>query len=311
MNPIGSSGLDVFPLALGSKDFGWSTDEATSVRLLDAYVAAGGNFIDTADGYPAAAPGTTESVVGRWMAARGNRDRIVLGTKVGRHPQFPGLSAPNIRAAADASLARLGTDHIDIYHAHFEDPAVPIEETAAAFDALVRAGKIRLVGVSHFSADRIREWVRVARANGCAAPAVMQPDYSLLRHDAKETDLIAVAADERLAVVPYFTSSSGFLSGRYRARADLDGIARPEPTAAYFSHNGLWAFDALETIAFERGVRPAAVALAWVRTRPGVVAPIVSARTAEALSTIIAAASLDLTDGERAALDEISTQILD
>jgi aryl-alcohol dehydrogenase-like predicted oxidoreductase len=315
MNRIGDTDMEVFPLALGTSSFGWTSDESVSIEVLDAYVAAGGNFIDTADGYSAWVQGNrggeSESIIGDWMAARKNRDRIVVGTKVGRHPQFPGMSAANIRAAADASLRRLRTDRIDVYHAHFDDPSVPVEETAGAFDALVRDGKVRVVGVSHYSAGRIREWMRVARANGYATPMVMQPHYGLVRRQTEEQELVAVAADEQLSVVPYFTSSSGFLSGAYRPTADPDGVPRPDHTGTYFSHNGLWAFDALETIAFARGVRPATVALAWVRTRPGVIAPIVNSRNADYLSTVIASASLELDDDERAALDEISLQILD
>lgn len=315
MNRFGPGDTKIFPLALGTSTFGWTTDEARSVRILDAYAEAGGNLIDSADSYSAWVPGNAggeaESIIGRWMAARGNRDRMVIGTKIGRHPRFPGLSAAHVRAAADASLRRLRTDRLDICYAHSDDPNVPIEETAGAFDSLVRAGKVRRVGVSHYSAERIREWLRVARRNGFAPPAVMQPQYGLVRRDAVENDLVAVAAEENLSVIPYFTSSSGFLTGRYRPGPDLDGVPRPPITGAYFSHNGLWALDALETIAFARGVRPATVALAWVRGRPGVVAPIVNARTAQHLTTVLESATLELDGDERAALDEISEQVLD
>ncbi|MFC7279289.1 aldo/keto reductase [Paractinoplanes rhizophilus] len=314
MNRIGAGDLAVFPLALGASAFGWTSDESMSVQVLDAYAAAGGNFIDTADSYSAWVPGHSggeaEAIVGRWMTARGNRDRVVVGTKVGRHPRFPGLSAAAVRAAADASLRRLRTDRIDICYAHADDRSVPIEETAEAFDALVRAGKVRRLGVSHYSAERIREWMRVARAGGLTPPAVMQPQYGLVRRDAGEQDLVAVAAAENLSVVPYFTSSSGFLTGQYRPEPALDGVSRPAGSA-YFSHNGLWALDALETIAFARGVRPATVALAWVRTRPGVVAPIVNARTAQHLAGVLEAAALELSEDERAVLDEISVRVLD
>ncbi|MEV4347197.1 aldo/keto reductase [Actinoplanes sp. NPDC049596] len=315
MERIGPDGPAVFPLALSGNRFGWTSDENVAVKILDEYVAAGGNFIDTADGYSAWAPGNlggeSESIIGRWVAARRNRDRVVLATKVGTHPRHPGLAPSGIRAAADASLARLQTDRIDIYHAHSDDPRVPIEEIAAAFDALVKAGKVRLVGASQFRAERIREWIRVARDNGFTAPTVMQPRYSLVRRDADEQDLVDLAADEKLAVVPYFTSSSGFLLGHYRPAPAADVVPRPPRAGAYFSHNGLWAFDTLETIAMARGVRPATVALAWVKTRPGVVAPIISPRTPEHLAGLVEAISFRLEDKERAALDEISTQVLD
>jgi aryl-alcohol dehydrogenase-like predicted oxidoreductase len=311
---ISTDGIEIFPLALGCNGFGWISDESASAEVLDAYVSAGGNLIDTADGYSAWASGNSggesELIIGRWMAARKNRDRLVVTTKVGRHPQFPGMSGANVRAAADASLARLRTDRIDIYYAHFDDRRVPIEETAGAFDALVRAGKVRAIGVSHYSATRIRQWIKVARSCGFTRPTVMQPHYSLVSRDAGEPDLVAVAADEGLSVVPYFTSSSGLLTGRHRSPAGHAHPPRAAIAGACEAPAGRGNPDVLQTIALAWGVKPTTVALAWIRTRPGVVAPIVNARSTEHLSTVIRAASLELDDDERKALDEISSVML-
>jgi aryl-alcohol dehydrogenase-like predicted oxidoreductase len=314
MNPIGASGLEVFPLALHCNMFGWKTDEHVAHEVLDAFVAGGGNFIDTADSYPAWVPGhsggESEKIIGTWLATRKNRDRVVLSTKVGRHPQHRGLSAANVRGALEESLIRLQTDHIDVYYAHADDPDTAIDETAAAFDALLQAGKIRTIGLSGYRADRVREWMRISRSRGYALPVVLQPRYNLVRQDAGEPDIASVAITEKLAVAPYFSVTSGFLSNRYRTSDDLDAVPRPESAGAYFSHAGLWAFDALETIAQSRGVKPATVALAWMRTRPGVIAPVVSVRSVGELPALLASAGLDLDAAERKGLDEISATVL-
>jgi aryl-alcohol dehydrogenase-like predicted oxidoreductase len=305
-----------FPVALDGSVFGWTCDEQASHAVLDAYAEAGGNVIDTADSYSAWVPGNSggesETIVGAWLARRRNRDRIILATKIGKHPRFPGLSAGTVGAAVDASLTRLKTDRIDLGIAHADDPGTPLEETVAAFDAQVRAGRIGAVGLSEFAAGRVREWLRIARDNGCSLPTVIQPRYHLVRREAAERDLAAVAAEERLAVMPYFSASSGFLSARYQGRADRGGGPRAARSDAhYFSHAGLWAFDALETIALERHVKPAVVALAWLRAQPGVATAIVTVRSPEQLPDMIAGAGLDLDARERAALDEISETELD
>ena len=314
MNPIGAGSLAVFPLALHCNMFGWKTDEHASHAVLDAFVAGGGNFIDTADSYSAWVPGhsggESEKIIGTWLATRKNRDRVVLSTKVGQHPQRRGLSAANVRAALEESLARLQTDHVDVYYAHADDPDTAIDETAAAFDALLQAGKIRAIGLSSYPADRVREWMRVARRRGYALPVVTQPRYNLVRQDAGERDIASVAIAEGLTVAPYFSVASGFLSNRYRVSDDLDAVPRPEKAGAYFSHAGLWAFDALETIAESRGVRPATVALAWLRTRPGVIAPVVSVRSVGELPALLASAGLELDAAEREELDQISATVL-
>lgn len=307
------SALDVFPLALGGNTFGWTSDEGDSRDVLDAFVAGGGNFIDTADGYSAWVPGNSggesETIIGGWLAARKNRDRVVIGTKVSQHPEFRGLSAANIAAAADASLGRLGTDHIDLYYAHFDDASTPLAETVGAFDSLVKAGKIRWVGVSNYSADRIRSWFEIARSEGYALPVALQPHYNLVHRGAYEREIAPIAAAEELAVVPYYGLASGFLTGKYKTADDLAGSARGRGAGAYLNDGGLGVVKVLEDVAAAHGVTAATVALAWLRGRPAVVAPIASARTPEQLPALLASATLELTADETAALDEVSARV--
>jgi aryl-alcohol dehydrogenase-like predicted oxidoreductase len=306
MSTLGSSGIEVFPLNLGGNVFGWTSDEATSHQILDAFVEGGGNFVDTADGYSAWVPGNSggesETIIGAWLAARRNRDQMVIATKVSQHPQFRGLSAANIAAAADASLARLGTDHIDLYYAHYDDVDTPLEETAGAFDALVKAGKVRAVGVSNYSADRIREWFEVARRNDFVLPVAVQPHYNLVERQAYEQNIAPVAAEEGLAVLPYYALASGFLTGKYRTTEDLASGPRGGGAKKYLTDEGLAVIKVLTEVADAHGVEPASVALAWLRTRPGVAAPIASARTVEQLPALMASATLELTPDEIAAL---------
>ena len=310
MRTLGGSGIAVYPLNLGGNTFGWTSDEAASHRVLDAYADAGGNFLDTADGYSAWAPGNaggeSETIIGSWLAARGNRDRIAVATKVSTHPRFKGLAASNVAAAADASLARLGTDHIDLYYAHFDDPQVPIAETAGAFDALVRAGKVRAIGVSNYSAERIREWFDAARRDGLALPVAVQPHYNLVERAAYERDIAAVAAAEHLAVLPYYGLAGGFLTGKYRTEADLASGPRGGGAKRYLTEDGLSVLKVLSGIADAHGVAPASIALAWLRSRPGVAAPIASARTVEQLPALLASVTLELTAQDLAALEEVS-----
>lgn len=313
MTTLGTSGIDVFPLNLGGNVFGWTSDRQTSHRVLDAYADAGGNFLDTADGYSAWAPGNSggesETIIGEWLAARGNRDRVVVATKVSSHPRFKGLAPANVVAAADASLQRLGTDHIDLYYAHFDDAGVPLAETAGAFDGLVRAGKVRAIGVSNYSADRIREWFDVARRDGLALPVAVQPHYNLVERAAYEQNIAPVAAAESLAVLPYYALASGFLTGKYRTEADLASGPRGGGAGRYLTDDGRAVLTALDEIAAAHGVEPATVALAWLRTRPNVPAPLASARTPEQLAPLLASVKLDLSADERTALDEASARL--
>ncbi|MCM4084188.1 aldo/keto reductase [Paractinoplanes hotanensis] len=310
MSTLGSSGIEVFPLNLGGNVFGWTSDEATSHQVLDAFTEAGGDFVDTADGYSAWAPGNSggesETIIGTWLTARKNRDSVVVATKVSQHPQFRGLSAANVAAAADASLARLGTDYIDLYYAHYDDARTPLEETAGAFDALVNAGKVRAVGVSNYTADRIREWFEVARRNDFVLPVAVQPHYNLVERRAYEHNIAPVAAEENLAVLPYYALAAGFLTGKYRTTSDLASSPRGGGAKAYLTEDGLAVIKVLTEVADAHGVQPASVALAWLRTRPGVAAPIASARTVEQLPALIASATLELTPDEKATLDKVS-----
>jgi aryl-alcohol dehydrogenase-like predicted oxidoreductase len=313
MPTIGSSDLTVFPLALGGNTFGWTSDEATSEVVLDTFLELGGNFIDTADSYSAWAPGNSggesETIIGQWMTRRGNRDSVVLGTKVSQHPEFRGLSAANVAAASAASLTRLGTDHIDLYYAHFDDASTPLEETVSAFNDLIVAGKVRYVGLSNYSAARVAEWFTIAEANGFALPVALQPQYNLVHRAAFERDIAPLADKHGLGVVPYFALAAGFLTGKYRTRDDLEGAARGQMVGGYFTDEGLAVVSALDEIASARGVEIATVALAWLQAKPTVVAPIASASVVGQLDSLMAAASLTLTASELARLDKVSAAV--
>jgi aryl-alcohol dehydrogenase-like predicted oxidoreductase len=307
-------GIAVSPLALGGSTFGWTSDEITSRQVLDGFLDAGGNLIDTSDSYSAFAPGNSggesETLIGAWMATHRNRDRVVIGTKVSQHPEFTGLSAANVAAAADASLKRLGTDYIDLYWAHYDDPDVPLQETAEAFDALVRAGKVRAIGVSNYTGERIREWITIARRESFILPVAVQPLYNLVKREPYEQDIAPVAAAENLAVLPYQALASGFLTGKYRAGTDMTGGIRQYMVAyGFYSEAGLAVVGVLEDIAREHGTTPAAVALAWLRGRPGVAAPIASARTVGQLTSMMAFTRFELTAGQRSALDDVSARV--
>jgi aryl-alcohol dehydrogenase-like predicted oxidoreductase len=308
---IGKSDLDVFPLGLGGNTFGWTSDSQTSFDVLDTYAAGGGNFIDTADSYSAWVPGHTggesETIIGEWAKARGNRDSVVIATKVSRHPQFRGLSAKNVAAAADASLRRLATDHIDLYYAHYDDPGVPVEEAAGAFRALQVAGKIKHVGLSNYAAPRLREWISVAEASGWPAPVALQPLYSLVERATYESELAPVVAEFGLGVLPYYSLASGFLAGKYRTAADNAGTARQPGASRYLTPTGLAVLAAMDKISAERGVELASIALAWLLTRPGIVAPLASARVAGQLGALLAGATLELTADEITSLDVASS----
>jgi aryl-alcohol dehydrogenase-like predicted oxidoreductase len=310
MTVIGSSDLDVFPLGLGGNTFGWTSDKETSFAVLDAYAAAGGNFIDSADSYSAWVPGNSggesEAIIGEWTAARGNRDSVIIATKVSRHPRFPGLSRGNVLAAADASLARLRTGHIDLYYGHYDDPDVPIAEAVGVFSELQQAGKIRHVGLSNFTAPRLREWFAVAAAEGLAAPVALQPLYNLVERASYETSLAPVAAEFGLGVLPYSALASGFLAGKYRSATDHAGAARQRGATRYLTPAGNAVLAALDSVAAAHGVTPATIALAWLRTRPGVVAPLASARSVEQLPALRASATLDLAADEIELLDKAS-----
>ena len=298
---LGRTDLDVFPLCLGGNVFGWTADEQASFAILDGYAAAGGNFVDTADSYSAWVPGheggESEAIIGRWMAARGNRDRIVVATKVGRLRGIDDLHADTIRRACEDSLRRLQTDRIDLYYAHGDDnPDIPLEETMGAFDELVRAGKVRYVAASNYGAPRLREALAVSRRDGLAEYVALQPHYNLVERG-YEDGLRQLCADEGIPCVPYFSLAMGFLTGKYRPGTEVDS-ARAGGASKYLGEGGAAVLDALDEVAAAHGTSDAAVAIAWLREQPTVSAPIASARTTEQLAEILPGAELELSQGE-------------
>ncbi len=304
--------LEVFGLCLGGNVFGWTLDEAGSFAVLDAYVRAGGNFIDTADVYSAFARGNvggeSETIIGRWMAARGNRDELVIATKVGMLASANGLAPETIRHGLEASLERLQTDRIDLYYAHRDDPEVPQEETLRAFDELVREGKVRHVGASNFAAERLESALAISAREGLAAYVALQPHYNLLERAGYEGELRAVCERHGLACVPYFGLARGFLSGKYRPDGPAVGSPRAKGVIEAYGNDRGWAVLAeLDGIARARGGLPvAAVALAWLRAQPTVAAPIASATSPEQLGELVASTTLTLTPDELARLDAVS-----
>jgi aryl-alcohol dehydrogenase-like predicted oxidoreductase len=313
MTHIGTSDLSVSALCLGGNTFGWTSDRDTSFAVLDAYTEAGGDFVDTADVYSAFAPGNvggeSETVLGEWFATSSRRDAVVLATKVGQHPEFRGLGADNIARAADASLERLQTDHIDLYYAHRDDPDTALEETAAAFDALVQAGKVRHIGLSNYSAERIRQWMDIADDNGFARPVALQPHYNLVRRHEFESELAPVATEFELGVMPYFALASGFLSGKYRTRDDFDDSARSGFASVYLNDESVHVLEVADEIAKAHDVAMPTVAIAWLLSKPTVVAPIASARVPEQLKALSAAMTFTLSADELDRLDAESARI--
>lgn len=310
LRTLGSSDLEVFPLALGGNVFGWTADEAQSFTVLDAYTAAGGNFIDTADVYSAWVPGNkggeSETVLGSWLAARGNRSDVVLATKVGAHPDYKGLSANTIKSGAEESLRRLGTDYIDLYYTHYDDPTVPVEEIIGALDDLVTSGKVRAIAASNVTPERLQEFLDFSDREGLARYSVLQPHYNLVSRDTYEGPLEQVASRSGLAAVPYYALASGFLTGKYRPGAQVDS-ARAEGAGKHLATDrGLRVLAALDEVARARGAELATVALAWLAAQPTVAAPLASARTVEQLTALLAVGELELTEAEVSALTAAS-----
>lgn len=310
MTRIGNSDLDVLPLSLGGNVFGWTADRDASFAVLDAFVDGGGDFIDTADAYSAWAPGNSggesETIIGEWLASR-RPEGVTVATKVSQHPEFRGLSASNVRRAAEASLGRLGVDAIDLYYAHFDDETVPLEETVGAFGDLVSDGLVRNVAVSNYSGARIREWIDIAQRTGAALPVAIQPHYNLVHRNEVEDTIIPVAEEFGLGLVPYYSLASGFLTGKYRSTETAgQSSPRAEGAAKYATPQGLRIIDALEEIGSAHGASIAATALAWLRAQPTVVAPIASARTVEQVPDLLAGARLTLAPDEVETLTRVS-----
>ena len=301
--------LEVLPLNLGGNTFGWTSDRETSFAVLDAFVAAGGSFIDTADAYAAWAEGSeggdSETVLGEWFEARGNREEIVLATKVGGKPSRTGLSAANVEAALDESLERLRTDRIDLYYAHYDDEAVSIEEQVRIADGLVRSGRVRHLGLSNYSQERMREWFEVATREGLTVPVAIQPHYNLLARAGYEKDYAPIAREFDAAVMPYFSLASGLLTGKYRTKEDLEGRARKGMVEDNLTEDALAVVDVLTEVAATHDAEPASVAIAWLLAK-GTTAPIASASTPEQLPALLAGTALELSAQDVAALDEAS-----
>lgn len=303
--------LTVSRLCLGGNVFGWSADARQSFAVLDAFVEAGGTFIDTADSYSAWVPGNvggeSEAIIGDWMAARGNRDGLVIATKVSKRPGAAGLSPANIRACVDACLARLRTDRLDICYAHADDPEVPIPDVLATFDELIAAGKVRYAGASNFAPARLAESLRVAREQGLAGYALIQDEYHLMSRTEYEQGLRPVVQEFGISNLPYYGLARGFLTGKYAAGVAVDSVRAPG-ASAYIGERGDRVLAALGAIAQDRAVSMGAIALAWLAQQPTVSTPIASARTPEQLQQLLPCGDVELTAQEQASLDLASAQ---
>lgn len=312
LRPFGHSGLRVSPLCFGGNVFGWTADEATSHALLDRYVAAGGNFIDTANTYsrwvPGHVGGESERIIGHWLKHRGRRNDVIIATKVGMDmPGLgPGLKADQIERAVEASLQRLQTDHIDLYYAHKDDPDTPLHETLAAFDRLVRAGKVRAIAASNYSAARLEEALSLSAREGWARFEGLQPAYNLLDREPVEGTLAPVCLRQGLGVAPYYALASGFLSGKYTRPEDIQGRARAGTLTNYCNARGWRVVAALQAVAHRLGSTPASVALAWVMAQPAITSAIASATSIEQLDALLAACHLQLDAPALAELREAS-----
>ncbi len=299
MRPLGRSGLKIAPLMLGGNVFGWTADQATSFRVLDRFVDAGLNAIDTAEVYSAWVPGHTggesETVLGDWFARSGKRDKVVLATKVGwaNEGQRGLQSAANIMRGVEDSLRRLKTDVIDLYQSHTDDPATPFEETLGAFARLIEQGKVRAIGASNISAERFAESLKVSAAHGLPRYETVQPPYNLYQRDI-EAALQPLCVTQGVSVISYYGLASGFLTGKYRSEADLGQSPRGRSVGRYLNPRGFRILDAMEAVARRLDATLAQVSLAWIMTRPAVAAPIVSATSTEQLNELIGAATLEL-----------------
>ncbi|MBN7135275.1 alcohol dehydrogenase [Lysobacter enzymogenes] len=309
LRPLGRSSLSVAPLAFGGNVFGWSADEATSFALLDAFTEAGFALVDTADVYSAWVPGNqggeSERIIGRWLAqGGGRRERIVVATKVAKWTPRRGLAPATIQAAVEDSLRRLGTEVIDLYQAHEDDPTVPLEDTLGAFARLIEAGKVRAIGASNYSAARLAQALDVSERHGLPRYESLQPEYNLYDRAGFERELEPLVRERGVGVIGYYSLASGFLTGKYRSRADLGkSRARGGAVQKYLDARGLRILAALDEVAAGHGATPAQVALAWLIARPSVTAPIASATSVAQLQELIAAARLTLRADEIAALD--------
>lgn len=309
---LGNSGLEVAPLAFGGNVFGWTVDEPTSFHLLDAFMSAGFNLIDTADSYSRWVPGhqggESETIIGNWMKARGNRDKVIIATKVGADmgQGKKDLSKEWILREAEASLKRLSTDYIDLYQSHWDDPATPVEETLEAYAQLIKQGKARAIGASNLSAQRLRESLDASKRNGLPRYEALQPNYNLYDRKEYETEFEPICVKENLGVIPYFSVASGFLAGKYRSEKDLEGRPRGGFVKKYLNERGYRILNALDEVAKARNVTQAQVAIAWLIARPSITAPIASATSLDQLKQLLDATKLQLTGEDIKRLNEAS-----
>ncbi len=309
--PLGKSSLSIAPLAFGGNVFGWSADEKRSFELLDAFVDAGFNLVDTADVYSAWVPGNrggeSETIIGKWLQRSGKRDKVVIATKVAKWAEHPGLSPANIHQAVNGSLKRLQTDHIDLYQAHEDDASVPLAETLGAFARLIESGKVRVIGASNYGAARFADALAVSKQHGLPRYESLQPEYNLVSRDGYEKELEPLIRAENIGVISYYALASGFLSGKYRSEADLArSSARGGAVKKYLNPHGLQVLAALDAVAAAHRATPAQVALAWLIARPALTAPIASATSVGQLHELLGATSLQLSPDEIAQLDLVS-----
>lgn len=303
------------PLALGGNSFGWTSNEDESFAVLDAFLEAGGAHVDTADSYSTWAPGNSggesETVLGKYLQSRRNRDKLFLATKVGGWDKYPGLSEDNVRAAIDSSLERLQTDRVDLYYAHHDDETQSAQQLARTFHGLVQDGKARHIGISNLSPQRQNAWIAAAKAEGLTVPSAIQPNYSLAHRGDVEgaAGYGAVAEQNALAVFPYSSLAAGLLTGKYRKLDDFQGAAREGMLSQYANDDGLALVETLVSVADDVDAAPASVALAWLLAQ-GVTAPIASARVVDQLGALVAGAKLELSEDHIARLDKASERYL-
>jgi len=307
---LGRSVLETAPIALGGNVFGWTADETVSFALLDAFVDAGFNLVDTADGYSAWVAGNqggeSETIIGKWLARSGKRDQVLIATKVAKLARRPGLSAANIALAVEDSLRRLQVDAIDLYQSHQDDPETPIAETLGAYARLIEQGKVRAIGASNFSAARLAESLAIAEKYNLPRYESLQPEYNLVARAGYEAELEPLIRREDVGVISYYGLASGFLTGKYRSEADLSRSVRGQGVRKYLDARGLRILAALDDVALRRSATPAQVALAWLIARPGITAPIASATSVGQLEEILGAARLQLGAEDIAALNAAS-----
>jgi aryl-alcohol dehydrogenase-like predicted oxidoreductase len=309
---LGGSGLEVSPICLGGNVFSWTADEPASFAILDAFVGAGCNFIDTADVYSRWVPGhkggESEIVLGNWFKRSQNRKKVILATKVGMElgPDHKGLSKAYILRAVEDSLQRLQTDYIDLYQSHKDDPSVPLEETLEAYDQLIKQGKVRAIGASNYSAERLVEALKVSKQHGLPRYECLQPNYNLYERAAYEQDLEPVCLKEGIGVIPYFALASGFLTGKYRSESDLAKGPRGQMVKKYLDARGFRILAALDQVSAKLRSTPGKVAIAWLIARPSITAPIASATNVEQLKDLVDAANLQLDPASIEALNEAS-----